>query len=111
MFEIVLEQVFSLTLPAASTGPDMQLFKRFQGHWAFIDRTKLRTGLEDAIVRLKIADGIKEEVLTFAQQQLEKVQLRYDYKELLQLIIVIFLGRVPASGIHFRAPASLHRAW
>ena len=31
VFEIVLERVFSLTLPVASTGPDVQLFKRFQG--------------------------------------------------------------------------------
>ena len=68
MFEIALEHVFSLTLPIASTGPDVQLFKRFQGQWALIDRTTLRTGLEDAVVRLKIADGIKEEVLAFAQQ-------------------------------------------
>ena len=78
MFEIVLEQVFSLTLPAASTGPDVQLFKRFQGQWALIDRTKIRTVLEDTIASLKIAYGIKEEVLAFAQQQLKEVHPRDD---------------------------------
>ena len=109
MFEIVLEHVFSLTLPAASTGPDVQIFKRFQGQWAFIDQTTLRTGLEDAVVRLKITEGIKEEVLAFSQQQLEEVHPRDDYKELLQLT-VIFLGGVPAGGIRFRAPAGLHKA-
>jgi len=87
----------------------VQLFKRFQGQWASIDQTTLRTGLEDPVVRLKIADGIKEEVLAFAQQQLEEVHPRDDYKELLQLT-VIFLGGVPAGGIRFRAPAGLHRA-
>ena len=74
-----------------------------------IDRTTLRTGLEDTVARLKIADGIKEEVLAFAQQQLEEVHPTDDYKELLQLT-VIFLGGVPVGGIHFLAPASLHRA-
>ena len=103
MFEIVLEHVFSLTLPAASTGPDVQIFKRFQGQWAFIDQTTLRTGLEDAVVRLKITEGIKEEVLAFSQQQLEEVHPRDDYKEPLQLT-VISLGGVPAGGIRVPQP-------
>ena len=109
MFEIVLEQVFSLTLSSASSGPDVQLFKRFQGQWAFIDQTSLQTGLDDTVVRLKITNDIKEEVIAFAQKQLKEAHPRNDYKELF-LLTVIFLGGVPAGGVRFCAPAGLHRA-
>lgn len=106
--EIVLEKVFSLTL-APSSGPEIQMFKRFQNSWAAIDQGSFRTGLHDAEVAAKITVDKREEVLIFVQQQLEEQQPREDYRELLKLV-VIFLGGIPPGGIRFRAPAGLHRA-
>uniref|UniRef100_UPI00358FE2CB ADAMTS-like protein 2 n=1 Tax=Myxine glutinosa TaxID=7769 RepID=UPI00358FE2CB len=47
---------------------------------------------------------VTDKVIDFAKKQLDLNQPRDDYKELLELTI-LFIGGVPARGIHFRAPA------
>ncbi|CAH0552503.1 unnamed protein product [Brassicogethes aeneus] len=62
----------------------------------------------------KIADmtAIQDEiqgVLEFAEKQLEVIQPREDYREILELLI-IFLGGTPPRGVRFRSPGALHHA-
>jgi len=51
----------------------------------------------------------KDDVITFAQSQLNKFQPRDDYCELLELSI-IFLGGTPERGIRCRYPGAIHMA-
>src|SRR5688572_18662858 len=52
---------------------------------------------------------IRDDVITFALQQLSTENHRDDYKELLELT-VFFLGGIPPKGIKFRYPGAFHRA-
>ena len=38
VYELILEKAFSTCL-GVSSGPHIQLFKRFEGGWKFVDRT------------------------------------------------------------------------
>ena len=51
----------------------------------------------------------REEVITFATDQLNQYQPRNDYKELLELTI-IFLGGQPPKGVCFCYPGAIHCA-
>lgn len=107
IFEIMLEAVVVKSL-GVSSGPDILLFKRFKTSWSSIDRTFYQTSINDPSIDQKIKDNALE-IIEFSQNQLNDFQPRDDYKELLELAIV-FLGDVPKRGVHFRAPAGLHRA-
>src|SRR5688572_9893882 len=52
---------------------------------------------------------IRDDVITFALQQLSTENQRDKYKALLELT-VIFLGGIPPKGIKFRCPEAFHRA-
>ena len=64
--------------------------------------------MDDSFTATAVSD-VKDEVLAFANNQLLAVQLRDDYKELLE-ITILFLGGTPSRGFHFMAPAGMHRA-
>lgn len=104
--EIVLEKVFSLHDSAKS--PKLELFVHFRDFWPQIDQTKYRTGMEDKDAVHHITE-IRDNVISFALQQLSTDYYRDDYKELLELT-VIFLGGIPPRGIKFRYPGAVHRA-
>lgn len=46
--------------------------------------------------------------MSFVEQS-QETQPQEDYQKLL-ILVIILLGGIPLSGIHFRAPAGLHRA-
>jgi len=103
--EIVLEAV-TVTCLGPSTGPDIALFKRFQGQWQFIDQEKFEILTVDENEQEFVS---VDDTILFAKEQLKKYQPRDDYKELLELSIIA-LGGVPERGIRFRLPGALHRA-
>ena len=45
--ELILEAVFSVCMRVPTSGPDVQLFKRFQNQWQFIDQDNFDHGLLD----------------------------------------------------------------
>lgn len=108
IFEIILENVFKITM-GVSSGPDIQIFKRFQKCWDKIDTSMLKTGVNDDTFKSKLPDNTLDEVLQFCMHHLTQLHPREDYRELLNLT-VIFLGGTPPGGIRLRAPAGLHRA-
>ena len=44
MFELVLASAFTICMGPTS-GPDVQMFKRFQKHWKNIDRANLKSAM------------------------------------------------------------------
>jgi hypothetical protein len=108
VMELLLAAAFEATMGGTS-GPDVLLFKRFQGRWESIDPTSFEPGITEESVSAVITDDIRNQTLKFATDQLEKVQPRDDYLELLELAM-IFLGNVPPRGVKFRAPGPVHHA-
>ncbi|KAG0718148.1 hypothetical protein GWK47_053035 [Chionoecetes opilio] len=84
------------TCLGVSNGPDIQLFKRFQGGWEFIDRTTPEPFTADDVPE-------RDELLVNFRRFLDHAQPRADYRELLELC-VIALGGVPKRGIASPAP-------
>jgi hypothetical protein len=107
ILDIMLEAVVSLSL-SVSSGPDIQIFKRFKANWLKLDKQTYQTAA-DCPVTVLITDNIKEDIIRFAMKQLDECQPRDDYKELLELSI-IFLGGTPKSGVNFKKPGAHHRA-
>jgi len=54
-----------------------------------------------------ILDPVKEEIICFAGQLARKSIVRDDYREFIELA-VIMLGSTPQRGIHFMAPVAMH---
>jgi len=109
IYEIVLKSVFDVKFGPMS-GPNIQLFKKFQDNWSKIDTAIFNSGIEDEVV-CQTLFNIQQRVVDFALAHSNEHQFREDYRELLELSI-IFLGGVPNRGISFRAPgASHHTRW
>lgn len=105
IFEIVLASIFELLLPGTS-GPDVQLFKRFRNKWNDIDKKKFKIGSTDENIPPELLDKVKD-ITDFAQNFLKVNHPRDDYKELLQLCL-IFLGAIPVDDINFYKPGAFH---
>lgn len=107
ILEILLRSVFESKM-AASSGPDVTLFKRFREFWPNIGQSTYKSGLENEYVRNILghrADGINN----FLSQTLLDRQPRDDYKEFLELC-QLFLGFIPSGGAKFRYPGAVHHA-
>ncbi|KAL4141736.1 hypothetical protein QTP88_004317 [Uroleucon formosanum] len=107
IYEIILRSAFEVNFVVTS-GPDIQIFKRFQQFWPKVNINNYNTGLEDIIVSEKLND-ITNVMLLFYMDQLRKPHNRDDYRELLELA-VIFLGGTPTHGISFKYPGAMHHA-
>lgn len=105
--EIILEEVFSTTM-GPSSGPDIQLFKRFKAFWSNIVFTDYKPGIDVPNIAIALAD-VLDETKSFITDQLDRSHQREDYRELLELAL-IFIGGVPRRGLLFRKPGAIHRA-
>ena len=50
-----------------------------------------------------------DEIISFSKEQLQNDVHRVDYRELLELTIILFCG-IPPLGIHIMGPGALHTA-
>jgi hypothetical protein len=113
IFEVMLGDVFK-SLAGPSSGPDIQVFKRFKNAWPSInhDNDRIVDGKADEETAAFFCSNqeLVNEVVEFAKKFLqEENQPRDDYKELLELAL-IYMGHVPPRGIHLTAPGAMHRA-
>ncbi|KAK2703242.1 hypothetical protein QYM36_018259 [Artemia franciscana] len=107
IMELVIGAAFQVCMGSTSS-PEVPLFKRFHDYWRFIDTDKYETGIAaDDVAHL--VDDIKQSTIDFANKHLEQSQLRDDYKEFLELVL-IFLGATPARGVRFMSPGAVHHA-
>src|SRR6218665_686784 len=103
--EIMLEKVFGMQY--VSKSPEIELFGHFKNIWHLLDKSSFSTAVEDDNMASIIATW-KDSVTEFAIDQLEKRQVRDDYRELLELSVV-FLGGTPPRGIRFQNTGAIHR--
>ena len=108
ILEIVLRSVFETKLKLTTSGPDMDIFKRFKEQWPNIDKTKYDMGMKDTFVKTSVLN-IKGHIIKFCLKCLENEQCRDDYREFLELTI-IFLGEIPPRGLSFKYPGAFHHA-
>jgi hypothetical protein len=108
ILELVLAIVYKECSPAASSGPDVAIFKRFQQSWNLIDQSRYDIADTDETVSLAVA-ATKPEIIDFVRNQLQETQPRDDYQELLELTM-IFLGFTTPRGVRFTAPGAFHQA-
>ena len=107
MFELVAAKAFEICM-GPSSGPDIALFKRFASHWSSVDQAKPKTfDSEDA--ESEHLTGLRDDIIAQCNTLLEKQHPRDDYRELLELTVIV-LGGVPKGGIRFRRPGAFHRA-
>lgn len=108
ILEIILKSVFDCKM-GATTGPQPEIFKKFQAQWSKIDKTKYNVGLDDETVQNTLKDYDVEEISSFLLNQLLIHQPRDDYKEFLVLSLV-FLGKLSPEEFSFRLPGPIHHA-
>lgn len=107
IYEIVPKSIFEIKF-GKSTGPDVTQFKEFEIFWKSIDKTNYEPGINDSFVNKSLYD-VKEEILKFSIEYLEKDLIRNDYREFLELVI-IFLGGKSSNDIKFHPPGAIHHA-
>ena len=90
IMELLAGAAFKVAFSLITSGPEVPLFKRFKSKWQLIDRNRFIPGVHDDFTAEVFTDT-KDEVLKFANFQLQHNQPRDDYREFLQLAI-IFLG-------------------
>src|SRR6218665_2369369 len=105
--EIMLEKVFGMQY--VSKSHEIELFGHFKDIWHLLDKSSFSTAVEDGNMASTIAPW-KDSVTEFAKDQLEKRQVRDDYRELLGLSVVFLGGTRSPRGIRFQYPGAIHRA-
>ena len=97
--ELLLTAAFQAHM-APSSGPDIQIFKRFKKNWCFIIQDNVSSPLE-----LENSD----EIIQFCKDLLNESHPRDDYQELLELTVMC-LGGQPKRKKHFMQPGAMHQA-
>ena len=110
IFEVILADVFKCLFDYSS-GPEIAIFKRFQGLWRSIDADIPESGMldEETAIILENNQEMKSSAMDYAMKECEKSHLREDYRELLELSI-IYLGGEPPRGRRIRKPGAMHHA-
>ena len=104
--ELVLGSAYQQALKHPSTGPEIQLFRRFREQWSLVDQSDFKDSQSDPPMTEAVTP-IRSSLLHFFRSC--GSLLREDYQELAELCI-IFLGGSPGRGVPFRAPGASHRA-
>jgi len=99
MFEVLLSDAFNAAFQIPSSGPEIQLFKRFKNSWHSINHVPKK----QQIPLILPSDELK----TFITEQLSSSHARDDYKELLTLSALL-IGLDVTASIH--KPGAIHRA-
>jgi hypothetical protein len=107
IMELVIGTAFDKMM-GCSSGPEIQIFKRFGKQWKHINQDQFEPASTDTSVESEIVES-RNDLVDFIQAQLMGAHPRDDYSEFLELAL-IFLGGTPVRGIHFRVPGAMHRA-
>lgn len=73
---------------AGPNGPDTQLFKRFQTAWPSLNKNNFLSGMDDEELQ-PFLEPIRKEMTDFCREQLKLFQPRDDYRELLELCLLV----------------------
>lgn len=106
IYELICEKAFS-TCFGPSSGPEIQLFKRFKGKWDELDKN-IPKAMDSNSMSINLLER-RDDLLVEFQGLLDRQHPRDDYRELLELSVIV-LGGQPKRGIHIARPGALHRA-
>jgi len=82
IYELVLRSVFEEKFGSTS-GPNIQLFKKFQDNWSKIDTVKFNPGIENDDVSLILCNDVQQRVLEFALTHSKEKQFKALYQDIL----------------------------
>lgn len=102
VFEIILSKIFTLCF-GASSSPQIPLFKRFRDVWETLPKEHYNCLDLDTNAEQFAENTLESLTALFGQNQ-----VRDDYKELIELTMIV-LNKPPAK-IHWRAPGPIHHA-
>lgn len=124
--ELMLSGVFG-SLEGLTSGPENNVFKRFQQHWPKLNAADFDNCNNNSYVMDVVRDS-RQDILFFCKSQISVNKIAYfalqcevnniifqmskdrkDYKELLELII-LFLDGDDQRTIKFKYPGAMHRA-
>ncbi|XP_050530378.1 uncharacterized protein LOC126899463 [Daktulosphaira vitifoliae] len=108
VYELLLQTAIAETKLHVSSGPDIALFKRFKSTWNNINTKNISIWNTNKNLE-NIVSPKRENILLFCQEAILKKHPRNDYKEFLELVIII-LGGSPPGGIIIRQPGAYHQA-
>ena len=107
VLELIAAKAFGVCLNTPSSGPDIPLFRRFRDKWDCIDQDQYEVMIDDHFTDI-IRDS-RDDLIAGFKLHLSQHQPRDDYRELLELSIIV-LGGMPDRGIRFRRPGAHHHA-
>jgi len=84
VMELIVGTAFEKTAIGTSTGPDIQIFKRFREQWQFINCDSFQVASSDSSMELLVAPH-RSDILSFARSYLQTEQPRDDYREFFEL--------------------------
>ena len=109
--ELIIGGVFTV-LFSPSSGPNIQLFQRFQQFWRNINHKNFRP-LEDPHLELPHVKKLKEDVVQFLKEILStknEYMPRDDYKEMIELSLLVLGVSSEENVYHFKLPGAYHVA-
>lgn len=106
--EIMLEEAFNITM-GPSSGPEIQLFKRFKIFWPSIVAADYKPGIEDPAIAAAAVLNISD-IKYFVISQIELTHQCADYRELLELSLVCLDGGEVQLRGTFMKPGAIYCA-
>ncbi|XP_015121856.1 uncharacterized protein LOC107044480 [Diachasma alloeum] len=107
VLELLLKSAFEASMRPTS-GPNILIFKRFQGQWKNIEKGEFSPGVQDDDVKTAVRNDAAN-ALAFAYSRLKTDNIRKDYREFLELMVMFLNGNLP-NGNRFRALGPTHHA-
>ncbi|KAG0725627.1 hypothetical protein GWK47_038257 [Chionoecetes opilio] len=107
VLDLIAAKAYAVCLNTPSSGPQITLFTRFQDKWDLIDQDQHEIMPDDHLTEA-IRDS-RDNLIAGLKLHLSQFQPRDDYRELLELSVIV-LGGMPARGIRFRWPGAHHHA-
>lgn len=96
--------MFKAEILVASSGPDIQLFKRFREQWSFIPKDGFSAFVDPRVQEYK---EWRDATITSMKNSLSQKSTRDDYAELCQLSLYFLTGELSAT---IRKPGAFHHA-
>lgn len=108
ILEVLLRGVFECKL-GSTTGPQPDIFKRFQNTWLTINKEKYEIGITDKLINKHLTPEVIKNISDDLKVKLTECQPRDDYKELM-LLVLVFVGELDGHVVGFRTPGAIHHA-
>jgi hypothetical protein len=111
VLELIVGKVF-VTLFGCSSGPEVTMFARFKTAWQTMNRTNFAPISEENFHQ-PLVKTLRDQAIEFYKHALENAPvycLRGDYKELLELSLIVLGESLYSKPYNFKMPGAMHNA-